>query len=265
MLRFKEKIDFESRFRDVDAAVSRWRDENARAAKSTQKEFNEKLVISLIFHDSALEGDVLTHGEIKAATDTSIISDTSLIPSYEVISKFFNALQHAKQMAVSKKKFPMDVSLIRDFVGILNPDLKEMGTPYRKENPLHRLYYHDISPPEDIAKRMRTFSEWLEHEFSTLHPVDRAVQFHWNLMAIFPWAKETGRLARILSNLILENADYPVAVIHSIDRQRYYEALKSVDTKALLTIYLESVETTAESAVRVFEAARGVTPGLAAV
>ena len=264
MLRFKEKIDFESRFRDVDNAVTRWRDEVSRATSSTKTEFNGKLVISLIFHDSALEGDVLTHGEIKAATDTSIISDTSLIPSYEVISKFFNALQHAKQLGSSKKKTTIDLDLIREFVGILNPALKEIGVPYRKENPLHRLYYHEISSPEDIAKKMRVFGQWLEDEFLTLHPIDKAVQFHWQLMAVFPWAKETGRLARIVSNLILEQSDYPIAVIHSIDRQRYYEALKSAETKALLTLYLEAVETTANSAVRVFEAARGVTPGLAA-
>lgn len=264
MLRFKEKVDFETRFREVDNAVLRWRDERGRASSSLLKEFRDKLTISLIYHDSALEGDVLSHGEIKAATDTSIISDTSLIPSYELIARFFACLQQAYAVGGAKKKTPMTVEAIRDFVGYLNPDLKEMGAPYRKENPLHRLYYHEISPPEQVAKRMSAFGKWLEDEFKVLHPIDQAVQFHWRLMAHFPWAKETGRLARILSNLILEQANYPIAVIHSIDRQKYYEALRSADTKQLLAIYLEAVETTADSAIRVFEAARGVEPGLAA-
>jgi hypothetical protein len=73
-------------------------------------------------------------------------------------------------------------------------------------------------------------------------------------MAIFPWTNATGRAARIAANLVLELAEYPLAVIHSIDRQRYYESLKAADHRQLLLIYLEAIETTAKAAIRVYEA-----------
>lgn len=257
MLRFKEKEDFEARFREVDDAVARWRDYDEEVSEDLRREFRDKLLISLIYHDSALEGDVLSHSEIKAAIDTSIISDSSLIPSYEDITNFNAAVAHAHEQAKAKRKVRLDIDFVRELAGFLSPDGKSAGMPYRKENPLHRLYYHDIAPPEKIAAQMRKLGEWVEsNEWKLLHPIDRAAQFHWRLMAIFPWAKETGRLARILSNFLLEQERYPVAIIHSIDRQRYYEALRDMDTKSLLSVYLEAVETTANSAVRVYQEAR---------
>ena len=48
---------------------------------------------------------------------------------------------------------------------------------------------------------------------------------------------------------------YLPSVIHAIDRQRYYESLRSPNSKALMSVYLEGVETTAASAVKVYEEA----------
>ena len=145
---------------------------------------------------------------------------------------------------------------MREIYALLSPDSVPGGLAYRKENPLHRLYYHDICPPEKINFKMKKLGEWLEDPTAReLHPIERAAKAHWRLMAIFPWAMHTGRTARILANLLLEQAGYPIAVIHSIDRQRYYESLRSPNSRALMSVYLEGVETTAASAVRVYEEA----------
>ena len=150
----------------------------------------------------------------------------------------------------------IDLEFVRKLYGMLTPEAIAKGCPYRKENPLHRLYYHEIAAPEKIVYRIRKLGEWMDSAtYKTLHPIERAAEIHWRLMAVFPWAKYTGQVARILANLVLEYDDYPLAVIHSIDRQRYYEALRSSDTRQLLSVYLEAVETTAASAVRVYEEA----------
>ena len=256
MLKFKEKEDFEVRFREVDSAIERWRECEGEVTDELRKELESRLMISMIYHDSALEGEVLSHSEIKAAIDTNIISDSSLIRSYEEITCFHAAWRHANEVASAKRKQPIRLDTLRDLCGYLNPEAKATGMPYRKENPLHRLYYHEISPPEKISYRMRKLGEWMESaEFKNLHPIRKATESHYRLMGIFPWAKETGRLARILSNLILQQENHPLAVIHSIDRQRYYESLRAEDSLSLLSVYLEAVETTANSSVRVYEEA----------
>ncbi len=254
MLRYKEKEDIEGRFVEVDEAVARWRERTGSVPVELQKEFQSRLQISLIYHDAALEGEVLSHSEIKAAIDPTIISDASLIPSYEVIKHFNEACEFAADFAANKKK-QVKLDTIRDICGILNPEEKAKGCPYRKDNPLHRLYYHEIAPPEKISYRMRKFGEWLD-ESSTklLHPIERAAKTHFKLMGIFPWAKRSGRTARITANLLLQQADYPVAIIHSIDRQRYYEALR-VENSEIVSVYLEAIETTALSEISLYEEA----------
>ena len=254
MLRYKEKENFELRFAQTEAAVERWREAVSSANRALRDEFVKRLQISLIYHDAALEGDVLTYSEIKAAVDPSIISDTSLIPSYEKIKRYHDACQISYQFASNKKRlFKLDT--LSDIYAILAPEEKEKGLPYRKENPLHRLYYHEILPPEKISAAMKKLSKWLEEPATRhLHPVERVAQTHFKIMAIFPWAKQSGRCARIVSNLLLRQAGFPIAVIHSIDRQAYYGALRS-DYKGLLSVYLEAVETAAMSEVHLYEEA----------
>lgn len=53
--------------------------------------------------------------------------------------------------------------------------------------------------------------------------------------------------------LAAARSGYPVAIVYFMD-QRYYEALKG-DHMTLLSIYLEAVQTTAESEMRVYEEA----------
>ena len=255
MLRWEEKEDVAERYVEVEATVADWRERTTEASDELRGEFAAKLQISWIFHDSALEGEVLTYGEIKAATDRNIISDVSLIPSYEDIKAFDAASRFALEYAENQKK-PIDLELIRSIFAMLSPDEAAKGCPYRKENPLHRLYYHEISPPEKVGYRMRKLGEWLDApERKDEHPIERAISTHRTLMAIFPWAKGSGRVARILSNAILHRHQYPLAVIHSIDRQRYYDALRTDDNKLEL-LYLEAIETTAQSAIQVFQEAK---------
>lgn len=255
MLRYKKKVDFESVFATCETAVSKWHELESGIPDEVRSEFRDKLIISLIYHDAALEGEVLSHSEIKASIDKSIISDTSLIPSYEEINNFNLACEHAAGLAGQRRK-AIKVEHIKEIQSILHPEGKASGSAYRKENPLHRLYYHDIAPPEKISYRMRKLTEWLEKGTAkNLHPVECAAELHWRLMGIFPWTHATGRTARVAANLILEHEGYPLAVIHSIDRQRYYESLKAADHKQLLLIYLEAVETTAKAAIRVYQEA----------
>jgi Fic family protein len=253
VLRYKETEDIDARFSEVERVVSAWRTKVAGANPAARVEFNNRLRISLIHHDAALEGEVLSYSEIKAAVDPSIISDPSLIPSYEDIRNFDEACNFAADLAAKKK--PFKIETLRDIYSILAPDEKAKGLPFRKENPLHRLYYHDITPPEKIQPAMRKLAEWLDEPASReTHVIERVATLHSKFMAIFPWAKESGRAVRVASNLLLQESGYPVAIVHSMDRQRYYESLKG-DHMTLLSIYLEAVQTTAESEIRVYEEA----------
>lgn len=257
MLRYKETEDIDARFTEVERVVANWRTRISTANPSARAEFNNRLRISLIHFDAAIEGEVIGYSEIKAAVDPSIISDPSLIPSYEDIRRFDEACNFAGERAADKKK-PFKLDTLRDIYGLLAPDEKAKGMPFRKENPLHRLYYHDITPPEKIQPAMRKLSDWVDEPATRqLHVIERVAMLHQRFMAIFPWAKESGRTIRIACNMLLQEAAYPIAIIHSIDRQRYYEALRG-EPMSLISLYLEAVQTTAETEICVYnEAEKG--------
>ena len=63
-------------------------------------------------------------------------------------------------------------------------------------------------------------------EFADLHPITRAVKAHFRVLSVYPWTKNSGKVARLLMNFILIKHGYLPAVIHSIERQRYYEVLR---------------------------------------
>ncbi len=255
MLRYKETEDIDARFSEVERIVTAWRARVATSNPVARQEFNNRLRISLIHHDAALEGEVLSYSEIKAAVDPSIISDPSLIPSYEEIRRFDDACNFAAEQAANKKK-PFKLDTVREIYSILAPDEKAKGLPFRKENPLHRLYYHDIAAPEKILPAMRKLGEWIDDPANKhLHVIEKVATLHSKFMAIFPWAKESGRTIRVASNLLLQEGGYPIAIVHSIDRQRYYESLRG-DHIGLTSLYLEAVQTTAETEMRVYDEAQ---------
>jgi len=244
----------DGRFFELDAKTECLRERQGRISKALVEEFARRLEVSWIYHDCALEGVVLSYSEIKAAIDKNIISDVSLIPSYQEIKDLKAAIEWAKELAANRKR-PVNVEVVRKLYSILTPEEAARGCPYRRENPLHRLYYHEIAPPDRIVYRMRKLGEWLEEDGTRrLHPVERAARAHYRLMNVFPWTKNTGRVARVLSNLLLARDGYLPAILHSVDRQRYYEALRA-EHGGLVGLYLEAALCSVETASKFYDEA----------
>jgi Fic family protein len=240
----------------LDQRHQELRERREEAASAVVAEFDEKLDVSWIYHDNALEGVVLSYHEIKAAIDKKIISDVSLIPMYEELKSHKATIEWVRQFAQQpqkRRRGAITLDVLKQLYSTLTPDEAAKGVPYRKENPLHRLYFHEISPPDKILARMKKLVEWLdEEETQQLHPVDRAARAHFRLMAIFPWTKNSGRVARLLMNLLLLRDGYPPVVIHSIDRQRYYDVLRA-ESAGLIPLVYESLRNGIDTAIRFFD------------
>ena len=107
---------------------------------------------------------------------------------------------------------------------------------------------------------MRKLGEWFDYPATRdVHVIEKVASLHSKFMAIFPWAKESGRTIRIASNQLLQEGGYPIAIVHSIDRQRYYESLRG-EASGLLSLYLEAVQTSAETELRLYEEAEKSAP-----
>lgn len=234
-----------------------------RASRDMVTDYKRRLDMSWIYHDSALEGVVFNMDELREAMSDQAVSDSSLIPVYDDIRQHMAAIAHVRELA-EKARLKITLDVIKKIYAHLAPDEVEGkgGPRYRKEIPLHRLYFHDIAPPEKISYRMRQLIQWMnaaETKRST-HAVRLAAKVHYHLLHIYPFPKHSGKVARLVMNLILLRNGYPPAVIHATERQRYYEALKNSENAAA-AIVQEALVASVESAIRFFEAATGSPSG----
>ncbi|MBK7586770.1 MAG: Fic family protein [Myxococcales bacterium] len=194
-------------------------------------EYAESLEMSWVYHDSALEGVVYTYQELRTAIDpgVTVVSDSSLQPVVDEIRRHRQALALVRDLG-DKKRAPITVDTLKKLYLTLHPedgDLKNLK--YRKDIPQHRLYFHEYAPPDKIAYKVRQVIDWLNgpEPKKIKHPVRIAARVHYDLLRVFPFSNDSGKVARMLMTIILLRAGYPPAIIHSTERQRYYEALKS--------------------------------------
>jgi Fic family protein len=250
----------DSKLFELDAKMDGLRSRMAGFPPKVTRDFQERLDVSWIFHEHALEGVVLSYSELKAAVDQRIISDVTLIPMYEEVKTHKQAVDFVREASLlpPKKRPEVDLELVKKLYGILTPDAVAKGCPYRKENPLHRLYYHEIAPPEKIAYKMKKLQEWLASpEYKHLHPILAASRVQFRLLQAYPWTKNTGKVARLLTNYILISNGYLPAIIHSIERQRYYEALRH-ENDGLTNLILESLQNSIETTAKFYEELQGL-------
>ena len=80
---------------------------------------------------------------------------------------------------------------------------------------------------------------------------------HFRLLSVYPWTKNSGKVARLLMNFILIKHGYLPAVIHSIERQRYYEVLR-FENDGLMNLVVESLENSIETTAKFLDEINGL-------
>ncbi len=210
-----------------------------------QKAYRESLDMSWVYHDSALEGTVYTSQELRAAMDPTapIVTDSSLQPICEEIRRHREALDYIRDYAV-KKRQPLTIDVVKKIYLILHPEEGDIKTvKYRKDIPQHRLYFHEYAPPDKITYKVRQVIDWVNDPETrrTRSAVRIAARAHYDLLRVFPFTTDSGKVARLFMNLLLLRSGYPPAIVHSTERQRYYEALKG-SSATMTQIVHEAIE-----------------------
>jgi Fic family protein len=219
-------------------------------------EYRDNLDMSWIYHDSAIEGVVYTVQELKTAIDPSavVLSDSNLEPACEEIRRHREALNYIRDFAV-KRRQPITLDVVKKIYLILHPEEGDLKTlRYRKDIPQHRLYFHEYAPPDKITYKVRQVIEWMNDPETrrTRNAVRVAARAHYDLLRIFPFTHDSGKVARLLMNLMLLRSGYPPAIIHSTERQRYYDALRGASA-TMNQIVQEAIENNLASVEKLVE------------
>lgn len=93
-------------------------------------------------------------------------------------------------------------------------DVQAAGTEY--------LY-----PPHYLLSGlMPEFIQWLnDAKIKSLHPLELAAEAHLRFVSIHPFRDGNGRTGRLLMNLLLLRAGYPIVIISNLVRAAYIDAI----------------------------------------
>jgi Fic family protein len=218
--------------------------------------YRENLDMSWIYHDSALEGVVYTFQELRTAIDpnAAVLADSSLQPACEEIRRHREALNFIRDLA-PKRRQALNLDVVKRIYLFLHPEEGDVkSVRYRKDIPQHRLYFHEYAPPDKITYKMRQIVDWVNDPETrkTRNSVRIAARAHYDMLRVFPFPQDSGKVARLFMNLLLLRSGYPPAIIHSTERQRYYDALKG-SSAAMTLIVQEAIDNNLASIEKLLE------------
>jgi Fic family protein len=216
-----------TRYVDIDDRMEDLAD-RLRTDPELAQDFLSKYELSWLYHENALEGVVYSGQELATALDGAPVADATFVSALQQIRNHKVALDLVREEALAKKP-KLNLTVVKRLYETLGQGIDGRSeAEFRKDMPLHRAYFHDIAQPAKIPPLLQKLLDACEtSDFKNAHPIQQAARLHHGFMLVFPFTENSGRVARLLANLILFHAGYRVPVIiHATDRQRYYESLR---------------------------------------
>lgn len=216
-----------SRYLDVEDGTHDLAD-LLRDEPEVARDFSRKYELSWVYHENALEGLVFTQQEVETGIRMApLLSEVGSAAALRAVRNFKTAIDIVRDEAAQKKpRITLALAKKLHETLLAGPDARSAGE-FRKDIPIHRAYFHEIANPAQIPGELDKLFSWSETpEFRRAHPIHKASRLQHTFMQIFPYTDGSGKIARLLSNLVLINAGFLPCVIHTIDRQRYYDSLR---------------------------------------
>jgi Fic family protein len=246
--------------------------------KDKGREFLERFEMSWIYHDAALEGTVYTQQELVSALFPERANmDPAMIPVVLEVRNHKAACDYLREdaAATGKKQAQIPLTTLKRIHDLLCGNTPEALTTratlerrdrtekelnkerersgYRKDMPLHRTYFHEIAQPAKIQPGLEKLVEYTgSSEFREFHPIKQAAVVQHKFMQVFPFTENSGKVGRMLTNLVLLRNGYMPAIIHSIDRQRYYESLRGAEG-LFRTLLMDAIENSLDNGIKYFK------------
>ena len=246
--------------------------------KQQAHDFLDRYEMSWIYHDSALEGVVYTPQELNVALkqEPTIAAEASLMPIVLEVRNHKTVVDYIRSEAkiAGKKQAQITLTEIKRMHDLFSGNTPEAQAAralterrektekelakekersgYRKDMPLHRTYFHDIAAPGKIPLLLEKLVDFTASaEFREYHPIRQAATLQHQFLQIFPFSEHSGKIGRMCTNLILLRHNYLPCVIHSIDRQRYYESFRA-PVAAFRQLLMEAMENSLDNALKYF-------------
>ncbi len=201
--------------------------------------------VQLTYNSNAIEGNTLTQRETALVLESGItIGGKTLREHLEVIGHK-DAIDYIETLAQPETEVgEWEIKQIHNLIlQAIAPeeagryrqlDVKAAGTGY-------------VYPPHYLLNElMQEFTAWLKAASKTMHPLEYAAEAHLRFVSIHPFRDGNGRTGRLLMNLLLLQAGYPIVVISNQVRKAYIDAIVDAQQEGesgqLLNLVVDSAQ-----------------------
>lgn len=216
-------MTFTNRIADADQLreeISRHRPLKGQALKQLRDYFR----ISLTWASNALEGNSLTE------TETKVVIEDGLTIGGKPLKDHYEAIGHAEAFDYLHKLARRTAISERDILKLhklfyYRVDATHAGH-YRKQNVIVTGTDFAFPAPSELKGLMSAFASEIPRLREEKHPIEFAALLHTRLVTIHPFVDGNGRTARLLMNLALLQAGYPVTIIPPVLRSEYLTTVR---------------------------------------
>lgn len=217
----------------------------------------ESLALEWTYNSNSIEGNTLS------LIETKVVLEDGLTVAGKSLREHFEVVNHHDAIAFVESLVTPDYTLsMRDILDIhsivLDKIDRNIAGRFRDGNV--RITGARFTPPDalHLEEHMSDLVRWYTTEATDIHPIVKATLFHHRFVWIHPFFDGNGRTARLVYNLLLMSAGYPPAIILTVDRKKYYTALRTSDqgdyekllflvgqaVERSLSIYISNIEGT---------------------
>jgi Fic family protein len=198
------------------------------------------MVVRYTYHSNAIEGNTLSLKETK------VVLEDGLTIGGKSMREHLEAINHREAIVLleelSKEPVPLTERDVKDLHQLVLKGIDDANAGrYRRQNVL--ISGAGFTPPDflHVQEHMDAFCRWRNDCAGHLHPVERAARVHADFVNIHPFLDGNGRTARLLMNLELLQAGYPVVIIPVEERSAYYENLDAIAVRGEYTPFVRQL------------------------
>ncbi|MFV9505473.1 MAG: Fic family protein [Oscillochloridaceae bacterium umkhey_bin13] len=184
----------------------------------------EDLRVRLTYHSNAIEGNTLDLGE------TQLVIAHGITIGGHTLQEHLEARNHATACSfvqdLAQRDAILDEAALLQLHALITKDLVETAGAYRRGAVF--ISGSEYRPPHhtQVPGLMHDWFVWLDGDGQRYPPLVRAALAHEMLLAIHPFLDGNGRTARLVLNLQLMQAGYPVTLLLRGWRATYIRALE---------------------------------------
>jgi Fic family protein len=193
----------------------------------------EQFSIEMTYNSNAIEGNTMTLQETFLVLKEGVTIRGKSFEEHLEVKNHSEALHYLYEIISDTKKTKLSNKLIRDIHALVvrTEDHAQPGS-YRTTEVRISGSEHIPTPGYQVASEMTAFIEKYSDNIS-LHPIEFAAKLHHEFVSIHPFLDGNGRTGRLLMNISLMQAGYPLVILLKNDRKKYYRLLEEGRTKSL--------------------------------